>query len=59
MKLAGSTKIKITKDKISYNVSRLEITEVILIHCHIINKDCQQDSRVIPLLHISPKNIIF
>ena len=44
MKLLGSTKSKITKDK---NVSHLEITEVVLVHCNIVNNDYQQDSRVL------------
>ena len=37
MKLLGSTK-KITKDKNGKNVRYLEITEVVLVHCNIINK---------------------
>ena len=47
----------------------LEITEVVLIHCNIVNNDYQQDSRVLyafvsnksfdQLLDISPKKIIF
>ena len=46
MKLLGSTKNKITKDKNGENVLHLEITEVVLIHCNIVNNDYQQDSRV-------------
>ena len=38
MKLLGSTKSKINKDKNSENVPHLEITEVVLVHCNIINK---------------------
>ena len=47
----------------------LEITEVVIVHCNIVNNDCQQDSRVLytfvpnksfgQLLDISPKNFIF
>ena len=37
MKLLGSTK-KITRDKNGKNVRYLEITEVVLVHCNIINK---------------------
>ena len=61
MKLLGSTKNKITKDE---NVPHLEITEEVLVHCNTVNKDYQQDSRVLytfvpnksfgQLLHISP-----
>ena len=37
IKLLGSTK-KITRDKNGKNVRYLEITEVVLVHCNIINK---------------------
>ena len=46
-KLLGSTKSKINKDKNDKNVPYLEITEVVLIHCNIVNKDYQQDSGVL------------
>ena len=47
MKLLGSTENKITKDKNGENVPHLEITEVVLVHCDIVNNDYQQDSRVL------------
>ena len=47
MKLLGSTKSKITKDETVENVPHLEITEVILIHCNIVNNDYQQDLRAL------------
>ena len=47
MKLLGSAEIKITKDKNAENVPHLEITEVLLVHCSIVNNDYQQDSRVL------------
>ena len=69
MKLLGSTKSKITKDKNGENVSYLEITEVVLIHCNVVNNSYQQSSRVLytfvpnksfgQLLDISLKNLIF
>ena len=69
MKLLGSTKNKITKDKNRENLPHLEIIEVVLVHCNIINNDYQQDSRVLytfvpnksfgSLLDISPSNHIF
>ena len=69
MKLLGSTENKITKDKNGENVPHLEITEVLLVHCNMINKDYQLDSRVLytfvrnksfgSLLDISPSNHIF
>ena len=47
MKLLGSTESKITKDENGENLSHLEITEVVLVHCSIANNDYQQDSRVL------------
>ena len=46
MPLLGSTKIKLTEDENEENVPRLEITEVVLIHCIIVNNDYQHNSRV-------------
>ena len=69
MELLGSTENKITKDKNGENVPRLEITEVVLVHCDILNNDYKQDSRGLytfvsnklfgSLLEISPTNHIF
>ena len=69
MKLIESTKNKITKDKNGENVPHLEISEVVLVHCNIVNNDYQQDSRVLytfvpnkpfgSLLEISTTNNIF
>ena len=69
MKLLGSTKSKITKDKNGENVLHLEITEVVLVHCNIVNNDYQQEPGVLytfvpnklfsSLLEISPTNHIF
>ena len=47
MKLLGSTDNKMIKDKNGENVPHLEITEVILFHCNIVNNDYQKDSRVL------------
>ena len=68
MKLLGSTKNKITKDKNRENVPYLEIAEVVLVHYNIVNNDYQQDSRVLctfvpnkpfsGLLESSPTNFI-
>ena len=49
MKLLGSTKNKITKDKNGENVPHLEITEVVLVHCNIVNNDYPQDSRLLSI----------
>ena len=69
MKLPGSTNNKITKDKNGENVPDLKITEVVLVHCNMVNNDYQQDSRVLytfvlnksfgSLLDVSPNNHIF
>ena len=44
MKLFGSTKSKISKDKNGENVAHVEITEVVLVNCKMVNNDYQQDS---------------
>ena len=69
MKLLGNTKSKITKDENGENVPYLDITEVVLIDCNVVNNSYQQNSRVLhtfvphksfgQLLDISPKNFIF
>ena len=69
MKLLESTENKITTDKNGENVLYIEITEVVLVHCNIVNNNYQQDSRVLhtfvpnktfgSLLEISPVNHIF
>ena len=69
MKLLGSTKNKIIKDNNGENVPHPEITEIVLVHCNIVNNDYQQDSRVLytfvpnkpfgSLLEISSTNQIF
>ena len=69
MKMLESTENKITKDKNGENVLHFEITEVVLVHCDIVNIDYQQDSGFLhtffsnkpfgSLLEVSPKNHIF
>ena len=69
MKLFGSTENNITEDKSGENVPHLEITEVLLVHCDIVNNDYQEDSKVLytfvpnkpfgSLLEISSANYIF
>ena len=39
--LLASTKSKIIKDENREKVSRLEITEVVLINCNIVNSNCE------------------
>ena len=50
MKLLGSTKNKITEDKNGENVPHLQITEVVLVHCNMVNNVYQQNSRVLHTL---------
>ena len=61
IKLLGTTENKIIKDKNGQNVPYLEITEVVLVHCNIVNNDYQEDSNKPfgTLLEISPTNHIF
>ena len=47
MKLLGSTESKTTKDKNGQNVPHLEVVELILVHCNLVNHDYQQDSRIL------------
>ena len=47
MKLLGSNENKIVKNKNGGNVPHLEILEVILVDCNIVNNDYQQDLRVL------------
>ena len=47
MKLLRTTESKITKEKNGENVPHLEITELVLVHCNLVNNDYQQDSRIL------------
>ena len=47
MKLLGSTENKISKNKSCENVPHLEITEVVLVYCNMVNNNYQQDLRVL------------
>ena len=69
MKLPESAENKINKDKSRENVPHLEIVEVVLVHCNLVNNDYQQNSRILytfvpnktfgSLLEISPPNHVF
>ena len=41
MKLLGSTESEITKDEYGENVPYLEIAEVVLMHCNVVNNSYQ------------------
>ena len=47
MKLLGSTKRNITKSENGKNFPILEITEVVLVLCNIVNNNYQRISRVL------------
>ena len=47
MKLLWSTKSKIKKDEIGEDVPYLEISEVVIIHCNVVNNSYQQNSWVL------------
>ena len=47
MKLLGSTVNKINKHKNGENVPNLELVEVVLVHCNLVNNDYQQESRIL------------
>ena len=51
MKLLGSTENKVTKDKNYENVPHLQITEIILVHCNIVNND-YQSTRYLSFIYI-------
>ena len=69
MKLLGSTESKITKDKDGESVPHLEVAELALVHCNLVNNDYQQDSRILftfapnksfgSLFEISPTSQVF
>ena len=69
LKLLGSTENKTTEDKNGENVPHIELTEVVLVHCNIVNNDYQEASRVLytfvpnksfdSLSEISPANRFF
>ena len=47
MKLLGSTKKVVDKDKNGERVPKLEIVEVVLVHCNLVKNDYQHTSKVL------------
>ena len=47
MKLLGSTKKDVDKDKNGEDVPKLESVEVVLVHCNLVNNNYQQASKVL------------
>ena len=69
MKLFGSTKKLIDKTKNGENIPNLEVAEVVLVHCNLVDNQYQQKSEVLYtftpnksyayLLNIQPSNLVF
>ena len=47
MKLLGSAKKDVDKDKDGEDVPKLESVEVVLVHCNLVNNSYQQASKVL------------
>ena len=47
IKLLGSTKKDVDKDKEREDVTKLESAEVVLMHCNLVNNSYQQASKVL------------
>ena len=47
MKLLGSTKKDVDKDKDGENITKLESVEVVSVHCNLVNNIYQQASKVL------------
>ena len=47
MKLLGSTKKDIDQDKDVENISKLEPTDIVLVHCSLVNNNYQWASKVL------------
>ena len=45
MKLLGSAKKVVDKEKNGENVPKLEIVEVVLVHCNLVRNDYQHTSK--------------
>ena len=69
MKLFGSTKKLIGKTKSGEKVRSLEVVEVVLVQCNLVNNQYQQKSEVLYtftpnksytyLLNVGPSNLVF
>ena len=67
MRLLGSTKKVVDKDKNGENVPKLESVEVVLVHCNLVKNDYQHTSKVLfsfvpnkqfgQLINISPHSL--
>ena len=68
LKLLGSTKKDVDKDKNEENVPKLESFEVVLVHCNLVKNDYQHASKVLftfvpikelgQLINISPHTFL-
>ena len=55
MKLLGSTKKDVDKDKNGETITKLETVEVALVHCNLVKNDDQHTSKV--LFSFVPNNL--
>ena len=68
MKLLGSTKKDVNKDKDGENVPKLQSVEVVVVHCNLVKNDYQHTSKVLfsfvpnkelgQLINISPHSLM-
>ena len=68
MRLLGSTKKDVDKDKNGETVPKLEFVEVVLVHCNLVKNDYQHTSKVLfsfvpnkqfgQLINISPHSLM-
>ena len=56
MKLLGSTKKDVDKDKNGENIPKLESVEVVLVHCNLVKNDYQHTSKVL-FTFVQTKNL--
>ena len=59
MKLLESTVSKINKDKKGENVPNLEVIEVVLVHCNLVNNDYHTLSDYQNIIHFRSKQNIW
>ena len=68
MRLLGSAKKVVDKDKNAENIPQLESVEVVLVHCNLVKNDYQHSSKVLfsfvpnkqfgQLINISPHSLM-
>ena len=59
MKLLGSTESKIPQDKNGENVPHLEVAELVLVHCNLVNNDYQKTQEYRLLLNQTRHLVVY